>query len=76
MKSKSFLYPLQNPRVFDFFGWFMKIQWFSYMGIAFSLLEMGATLNYWKSIYYVGHVIIVVIYLAARVLPSPKAKLT
>ena len=52
----------------------MKLQWFAYMGIAFSLLEMGATLEYWRSIYFIGHIVIAGLYIAASIASPAKSK--
>lgn len=64
----------QNPFVFDVFAGFAKVQWFSYMGIAFSLLAMDLTLNYWTSIYFIGHVAIIIVYAVSWIFPGFKVK--
>jgi len=63
-----------NPFVFDVFAGFAKVQWFSYMGIAFSLLAMDLTLNYWTSIYFIGHVAIIIVYAVSWIFPGFKVK--
>merc|ERR1712071_451408 len=51
-----------------------KVFWFSYMGVAFSLLAMNLTLNYWTSIYFIGHVAIVLVYAISWMSPNFKIK--
>jgi len=58
--------------VFDRMGWLLKSHWFAYMGVAFSLLELDTTLRYWSSVYYVGHWIIVLLYVVALLAPQSK----
>ncbi|GAB6020240.1 hypothetical protein CHUAL_002958 [Chamberlinius hualienensis] len=55
-----------GKRIFDWISWFFKMQAFSYMGMGFYLLRVDATLHFWKSIYFIGHVLIVVFYLLGR----------
>jgi len=61
-----------NVSVFDRMGWLLKSHWFAYMGVAFSLLELDTTLRYWSSVYYVGHWIIVLLYVVALLAPQSK----
>ncbi|XP_023239382.1 lysophospholipid acyltransferase 7-like [Centruroides sculpturatus] len=49
--------------LFDFLWWIFKMQAFAYMGMAFLLLRVDAIFGYWKSIYFVGHVLIIIFYL-------------
>lgn len=65
---------VQNPFFFDVIAGFAKLQWFSYMGIAFSLLAMNLTLNYWTSIYFIGHVAIILVYAFSWLAPDFKVK--
>ncbi|XP_046654481.1 lysophospholipid acyltransferase 7-like [Daphnia pulicaria] len=69
---KKKLRPIVSPKIFNFGMGFMKIQWFSYMGVAFSLLAMDVTLAYWKSIYFIGHLLVPVFYLACLTIPTAK----
>ncbi|XP_057365709.1 lysophospholipid acyltransferase 7-like [Daphnia carinata] len=55
---------MNNPKIYNFMAGFMKNQWFSYMGMAFSLLSMDTTFAYWKSIFFIGHLIIPLSYIA------------
>ena len=42
--------------------WFLKMQWFAYMGMAFLLLRVDTTLQYWKSIGFLGHGLILLLH--------------
>lgn len=63
-----------NPSGFDVVSGLAKVFWFSYMGVAFSLLAMNLTLNYWTSIYFIGHVAIVLVYAISWMSPNFKIK--
>ncbi|XP_076041283.1 membrane bound O-acyltransferase domain containing farjavit isoform X2 [Oratosquilla oratoria] len=52
--------------VYDWWMWFIKMQNFSYMGMAFLLLRIDTTLNYWKSIGFVYHGLILVMHAVAQ----------
>jgi len=53
----------QGQVMYDWISWFFKMQAFSYMGVGFLLLNVDTTLNYWKSIYFIGHVLMIAFYL-------------
>lgn len=40
--------------------------------MAFSLLAMDTTFAYWKSIFFIGHLIIPLSYIASLLVPSHK----
>lgn len=44
---------------FDWACWFFKMRGFDYMCMGFLLLRLDYTLRYWKSIYFLGHVVTV-----------------
>eukprot|EP00105_Crassostrea_gigas_P023407 XP_011443224.1 PREDICTED: lysophospholipid acyltransferase 7 [Crassostrea gigas] len=44
---------------FDWACWFFKMRAFDYMCMGFLLLRLDYTLRYWKSIYFLGHVVTV-----------------
>ncbi|XP_049853119.1 lysophospholipid acyltransferase 7 isoform X1 [Schistocerca gregaria] len=52
-----------EAKVWDIILWFFKMQEFGYMTTAFLLLRLDKTLHYWKSIYFIGHLIAAVLYL-------------
>ena len=54
---------ISNTQVYDSIAWFMRFQWFSYLGMAFQLLTVTATMTFWHSIMYVGHVILPIFYI-------------
>jgi len=53
-------------KIYDAVGWFLKMQWFAYMGMAFLLLRVTPTLHYWRSIGYLGHCSILALYTLAQ----------
>jgi len=63
-----------NPLAFDVFFGIAKIEWFAYLGLAFSLLAMNLTLNYWTSIYFIGHIAILIVYALSWMAPDIKVK--
>lgn len=54
---------LQCAQIWDWIIWFFKMQAFAYMASAFLLLHVNRTLYYWKSIYFIGHIIGISLYL-------------
>ncbi|XP_046366660.2 lysophospholipid acyltransferase 7-like [Haliotis rufescens] len=50
--------PLQQ-QLFDWGCWFFKMRGFDYMCMGFLLLRLNSTLNYWCSIYFTGHIVVV-----------------
>ena len=48
----------QGKKLYDFFVWILKMQQFSYMGMAFLLLKIDTTLNDWRSIGFLFYGII------------------
>ena len=42
---------------FDWACWFFKMRGFDYMCMGFLLLRLDYTLTYWKSIFFIGHVV-------------------
>ena len=37
---------------YDWGAWVVRMRWFDYLGMAFLLLRIDATLTYWSSVYY------------------------
>jgi len=63
--------PGQTTR-FDWICWFFKMRSFEYMSMSFLLLGFTATLRYWSSIYFLGHVVIVMFIVVGWVFRSPR----
>jgi len=68
-------------KAYDLLAWFMRFQWFSYLGMGFQLLRVDYTLKFWHSIGYIGHLTLPVFYLLGltvvkplvnAILPKPK----
>lgn len=57
-----------GKQLFDWIWWIVKMQAFSYMGMAFLLLRIDKTLHYWWSIYFIGHVFVLVIFVGTLLL--------
>ena len=51
---------MRRARTFDWFCWFFKMRSFEYMSMSFLLLGFSATLQYWSSVYFIGHITILV----------------
>ena len=66
---------LSNTKIYDFVAWFMRFQWFSYLGMAFQLLTVSATITFWQSIFYLGHIILPVFYILGIILVNPLSKM-
>ncbi len=49
----------------------MRMQWFSYLGMAFQLLRADITMQYWHSIYYIGHSLLPVFYILGLTVVRP-----
>ncbi len=57
--------------VFDWIGWFVRFQWFSYLGMGFRLLRIDTTLKFWSSIYFIGHLSLPAFYLVGLFIFKP-----
>ena len=66
---------ISNTQVYDSIAWFMRFQWFSYLGMAFQLLTVTATMTFWHSIMYVGHVILPIFYILGILIVNPVSKI-
>lgn len=61
----------QMVRAYDSIAWFMRFQWFSYLGMGFQLLRVDYTLRFWNSIWYLGHLTLPVFYLIGLIAVKP-----
>lgn len=58
-----------SPKIqeaFDWGCWFFKMRGFDYMCMGFLLLKLHSTLRYWYSIYFIGHVVIIVFFIVGK----------
>jgi len=46
------------------------MRWFDYLGMAFLLLRVDATLTYWTGVLYIGHLSLPLLYLLGLVAVS------
>ncbi|XP_041362326.1 lysophospholipid acyltransferase 7-like [Gigantopelta aegis] len=68
----------KQQKLFDFGCWFFKMRGFDYMCMGFLLLSYKSTIKYWMSIYFLGHIVIVMFLIignAARYLWPKRTKL-
>lgn len=54
-----------SQKIYDFIWYFIKMQSVSYMGVAFILLDLNVVIHYWKSIYYIGHIFVILMFVIA-----------
>jgi len=57
----------KNQTRFDWLTWFVRMRWFDYLGMAFLLLRVDATLTYWTGVLYIGHLSLPLLYLLGLV---------
>lgn len=62
----------QGKTLYDWICWVFKMQAFSYMGMAFYLLQVDETLRFWNSLYFGGHVLVVGFYLLGQLIQRMK----
>ena len=53
--------------VYDACSWFFRTRMFDYMSIGFILKYSHYTWKYWKSVYFVGHVVTLIIFVIGTV---------
>jgi len=56
---------------YDWANWFVRMRWFDYLGMGFLLLRIDSTLTYWSSVYFVGHLSLVILYLLGLAVIKP-----
>lgn len=63
-------------RVYDVCSWLFRTRLFDYMSIGFILKYFKHTWRYWKSVYFVGHIVIALFYIAGiiAIRMRPKGK--
>lgn len=64
----------QALSTYDMLAWFMRFQWFSYLGMGFQLLRIDTTMRFWNSIYYIGHFILPTFYACGVFIVNPVLK--
>ena len=63
-----------SQRKYDWANWFLRMRWFDYLGMGFLLLRIDATINYWTSVYFVGHLSLIALAAIGFVLVNPLMK--
>ena len=66
--------PQWQKDAFDWACWFFKMRGFDYNCMGFLLLKLDATLRYWKSIYFAGHLVILAFYIIGTVVAMMRPK--
>lgn len=65
-------------RVYDIASWLFRTRMFDYMSIGFILKYFNYTWKYWTSVYFVGHVVTLILYLmgliAIQIRPKGRRK--
>merc|ERR1711874_678269 len=61
----------EAQKTYDWVNWFVRMRWFDYLGMGFLLLRVDATLAYWSSVFFIGHLSLGVFYLLGMVLLKP-----
>jgi lysophospholipid acyltransferase 7 len=60
--------------LFDWCCWFFKMRSFEYMSMSFMLLGFTATLRYWYSIYFIGHLYVLLFIIIGRACRPRRAR--
>lgn len=60
--------------LFDWVCWFFKMRGFDYNCMGFLLLSFEATVGYWRSIYFIPHIVIAIFILIGLVMKAKKSK--
>ena len=68
------LTPAQE-KIFDWCNWFIKMRMFDYMCMAFMLLTLEDTIRYWRSIYFIGHILVILFFSIGAIYAPKKHKL-
>merc|ERR1719300_140215 len=65
----------KGQRFYDWVGWFVRMRWFDYLGMGFLLLNIDTTIDYWSSVYYAGHVSLVIFGVLGMIVVNPLMKI-
>ena len=63
-----------SQKKYDWINWFVRMRWFDYLGMGFLLLRIDATITYWVSVYFVGHVSLIILSVIGFCLVNPFMK--
>lgn len=66
--------PTIKQKIFDFLCWFFRMRGFDYNCMGFLLLSWKETIRYWASIYFLGHVTIVVFFIVGYIFRPARKK--
>ncbi|KAG7210426.1 hypothetical protein KM043_011958 [Ampulex compressa] len=55
-----------SRRGWGFFLWFMRLSCMAYLGIPFLLLDLYEIIHFYKTLYFSGHIIALILYIIAR----------
>jgi len=60
-----------GKKAYDWVSWFVRMRWFDYLGMGFLLLRVDATLTYWSSVFFVGHLSLIIFYILGVIAVKP-----
>ncbi|GAB1610528.1 lysophospholipid acyltransferase 7-like [Argonauta hians] len=66
--------PSLKQRLFDHVCWFFRMRGFDYNCMGFLLLSWHDTVRYWSSIYFIGHITIIVFFIVGTIFRPPRKK--
>ena len=66
--------PTTKQKIFDSLCWFFRMRGFDYNCMGFLLLSWKETMRYWASIYFLGHITIVVFYIVGHIFRPARKK--
>ena len=61
----------EAQKTYDWINWFVRMRWFDYLGMGFLLLRVDSTINYWSSVYFIGHLSLLVLGVVGVLLVNP-----
>lgn len=64
----------KQQKLFDWGCLFFKMRGFDYMCMGFLLLRLDATLAYWSSIYFIGHIVTILFIIIGNICKPKKSK--
>ncbi|ELT92151.1 hypothetical protein CAPTEDRAFT_141205 [Capitella teleta] len=63
-----------QQKVFDWTAYFINVRFFEYMAMGFMLLTYKDTMAYWSSIYFCGHILVVILIIIGLLCQPKRSK--
>lgn len=73
VRMEKAIKPYLSPKLcycYDWLGWFFHYRSMEYLGCGFMLLQLEPCLAAWKSMYFVGHVVIFAFIVISMLIPK------